>query len=132
MGEINAVKGERIGPLTMVATKTDLVKFAGSSQDFNLIHYDTDYAISRGFPTVIVHGFLKAGYLAQMALEWAGPGAWFSEFGATYRGVDLVGQPILCWGVVTKAEKDRVEVELWTENVAQEKTTLSEGVIQWQ
>jgi len=123
--------GDVLPPVVHVTTRAQLVRYAGAARDFSASHYDDRYARERGFPSVIVHGFLKAGLLADLALDWAGSGSWFRTFGARYRGIDLVGHPLVCRGVVLAVPTpDRVEVELWTESDQGERTTTATGTIQ--
>jgi acyl dehydratase len=114
-----------------VTTTAQLVKYAGAANDYSGIHYDQEYARERGFPGVIVHGFLKAGLLASLATEWAGDGAWLSSFSARYVGLDVVGAPIVCRGRVDDVAADRTSVtlELWTENADGAVTTRARGVL---
>ena len=83
------------------------------------IHFDVDYARRRGFDGVIVHGLLKAAFLAELGQDWAGEGAWYRSFGARYTGTDLVGAPIVCRGRVASLDPTggQIGLELWTENV---------------
>lgn len=113
-------------------TAAQLVRYAGAAHDFSAIHYDVDQARARGFGGVIVHGFLKAGFLAELARDWAGHGAWYRSFSARYAGVDLVGAPIVCRGRVSALDTDlsQVGVELWTIDVDGHRTTTAIGTIQ--
>jgi hypothetical protein len=76
-----------------VTTTAQLVRYSGAAQDFSAIHHDAEYARRRGFDGVIVHGFLKAAFLAELGQDWAGPEAWYRTFGARYQGTDLVVEP---------------------------------------
>ena len=49
--------------LIKTPSRRQLVKWAGASRDFNELHYDKDHATGLGFPSVIVHGRLKAAFL---------------------------------------------------------------------
>jgi acyl dehydratase len=51
-------KGE-VGPLT----RTDIVRYAGASGDFNPNHHDELFAQASGFPSVFAHGMFTAGLL---------------------------------------------------------------------
>ena len=44
-------------------SRTQLVKYAGSSGDFNPIHYDDEAARAGGLEGVIAHGMLSMGFL---------------------------------------------------------------------
>ncbi|GAB3598136.1 MaoC/PaaZ C-terminal domain-containing protein [Microbacterium tumbae] len=113
-------------------TTRQLVQYAGAADDPSGIHYDSDYARLRGFPNVIVHGFLKAAFLSDLATRWAGPGSWFVTYNARYQGVDLVGAPITCRGRVVDVDagRRRVSLELWTENAEGRRTTTATGTLQ--
>lgn len=66
-----AQAGRRFGPLT----RTDLVRYAGASGDFNPVHHDEPFARAMGLPTVMAHGMLTAGLAASYLAERFGPGA---------------------------------------------------------
>lgn len=124
--------GDRLMQRVHVPTPTQLVRYAGAAQDFSPIHFDAEYARERGFPTVIVHGFLKASFLAELAVEWGGKGSWLRRFGAKYRGIDVVGAPIVCDGQVESIELEarRVTLALWTTSAEGKTTTTATGVLQ--
>jgi acyl dehydratase len=61
----------RVGPLT----RTDFVRYAGASGDFNPIHHDEPFAQAAGMPTVMAHGMLSAGILASYVTRWFGAGS---------------------------------------------------------
>ncbi len=125
--------GDVLTPRVVVTTTTDLVKFAGASSDFNLIHYDHHYATSRGFDGVIVHGFFKAAMLSEFVLGQTPQGSWVKKLSATYRGIDNVGAPIALHGKCTAIEPDgnHVSFELWTENPSGQVTTRCEATLRW-
>lgn len=58
------------GPLT----RSDLVRYAGASGDFNPLHHDHEFATKAGLPDVMAHGMLSAGLLASALTSWYGPG----------------------------------------------------------
>ena len=53
-------------------TRTDLVRYAGASGDFNPIHHDEEFAKMAGNPTVFGHGMLTAGFLAKCLTDAVG------------------------------------------------------------
>jgi 3-hydroxybutyryl-CoA dehydratase len=59
------------GPLT----RTDLVRYAGASGDFNPLHHDHAFAAAAGLPDVMAHGMLSAGLLASALTRWFGAGS---------------------------------------------------------
>jgi acyl dehydratase len=113
-------------------TTAQLVRYAGAANDYSGIHYDSGYAQERGFADVIVHGFLKAAFLSDLACRWGGAGSRFVDYAARYQGVDLVGAPITCRGRVVEVDAGsrRVSLELWTENADGRRTTTATGLLQ--
>ena len=111
--------GEELPPLVRTPTIETLVRYAAAADDFAPLHFDHNYALSRGYDGVIVHGFLKAGYMASMVEAWAGPGAFVKRFRAEYRGADYPGRPITCRGRVTRRHEEdgrpAADVDLRTE-----------------
>lgn len=53
-------------------TRTDFVKYAGSSGDFNPIHHDQTFAEVSGNPTVFAMGMMNAGILSRLVSDYAG------------------------------------------------------------
>ena len=59
------------GPLT----RTDFVRYAGASHDFNPNHHDEVYARANGNKAVFGMGMLAGGYCARLLTDWLGDGA---------------------------------------------------------
>lgn len=59
------------GPLT----RTQFVRYAGASHDFNPNHHDEIYAQANGNKTVFGMGMLAGGYCARQLTDWLGDGA---------------------------------------------------------
>ena len=57
-----------VGPIT----RTDLVKYAGASGDFNPNHHDEIYSIRSGFDKPFAHGMLQGGILSRLITDWFG------------------------------------------------------------
>ncbi len=56
-------------------TRTDLVRYAGASGDFNPMHHDEVIAKAAGMPSVFGHGMFSAGLLASALTDYVGEGA---------------------------------------------------------
>jgi peroxisomal enoyl-CoA hydratase 2 len=56
-------------------SRTNFVRYAGASGDFNPMHHDDTVATSVGNPSVFGHGMLTAGYMARVVKDWLGPEA---------------------------------------------------------
>ena len=78
-------KGTELPPRTYQVTRLDLVKYAGASGDFNVIHWNERVARSVGLPDVIAHGMYTMAQAGRFVTEWAGgdPGA-VSDFGVRF------------------------------------------------
>ena len=100
--------GDSLEPATRDVTPRQLVQYAGVSQDFTPIHYNTAYAQGAGHDDIIIHGALKSAILSQWLAEWAGGIAAVKRLETSYRGIDYVGK-VSCTGTVTrKRVKDGV------------------------
>jgi acyl dehydratase len=99
-------------------TRADLVRYAGASGDFNVIHWNERVAREVGLPDVIAHGMFTMAIAARVFTDWLGdPGA-VLEYGVRFtRPVvvpdDGVGATLEVSGKVTELLDDhRVRVEL--------------------
>ena len=55
-------------------TRTDLVKYAGASGDFNPMHHDEVAAQAAGMPSVFGHGMFSMGLLGSAVTDYVGVG----------------------------------------------------------
>jgi acyl dehydratase len=110
--------GTEIPPRQYQVTRLDLVRYAGASGDFNVIHWNERIARSVGLPDVIAHGMLTMALAGRFLSEWAGdPGA-VAEFGVRFSAPVVVpdddkGATLEVAGTVTeKLAGNRVAVEV--------------------
>jgi acyl dehydratase len=76
--------GTELEPKSYPVTRLDLIRYAGASGDFNVIHWNERVATSVGLPNVIAHGMFTMAEAGRFASEWAGdPGA-VVEFGVRF------------------------------------------------
>src|SRR2546429_9586371 len=54
-------------------SRTDLVRYAGASGDFNPIHHDETLAHMAGQPSVFGHGMLTAAFVGRCVTDYVGP-----------------------------------------------------------
>ena len=125
--------GSEITPLVKQLTTRQLVMWAGASGDYYEIHYDKDYAQSRGLPSVVVHGQLTCGFLGQLMTDWIGEQGSLRKLTCSYRGMNLPGEALICKGEVARkyVEDDEcyVECDIWVENPSGEKTVLGTALV---
>jgi len=118
--------GSEITPLVKQPTTRQLVMWAGASGDYHPIHYDHDFAQSRGLPGVIVHGQLVASFLGQLITDWMGEQGSLRKLTCSYRGFNLPGDTLSCKGKISKKYiedgEHYVVCSIWAENLKGEKT----------
>ncbi|HEY6295622.1 MAG TPA: MaoC family dehydratase [Streptosporangiaceae bacterium] len=110
--------GTEIQPRQYQVTRLDLVRYAGASGDFNVIHWNERVARAVGLPDVIAHGMLTMALAGRFLTEWAGdPGA-VAEYGVRFSAPVVVpdddkGATVEIAGLVTgKLEGNRVTVDV--------------------
>ena len=80
----SVAKGTELPARSYQVTRLDLVKYAGASGDFNVIHWNERVARSVGLPDVIAHGMYTMAQAGKFVTEWAGdPGA-VTDFGVRF------------------------------------------------
>jgi acyl dehydratase len=68
--------GELLPARAFPLRRVDLIRYAGASGDFNVIHWNERVATSVGLPNVIAHGMLTMATAVRLVSDWAGdPGA---------------------------------------------------------
>jgi acyl dehydratase len=100
-------------------TRTDIVKYAGASGDFNPIHHDQTFAEAARYPTVFAHGMLNAGFVSKCLTDYVGrPG--LRRFKVRFTSQVWPGDTITCGGKVTKKYQvdgeNRIDGELFAKN----------------
>jgi acyl dehydratase len=92
-------------------TRTDLVRYAGASGDFNPIHHDETFARAAGNPTVFGHGMLTAGLVAKCITDFVGAGN-LRRYKVRFATRVWPGDTITCAGRVTRRYEDAGETRI--------------------
>jgi acyl dehydratase len=103
----DAAEPRTFGPIT----RTDIVRYAGASGDFNPIHHDEGFATSAGFPTVFSIGMYQAALLATFATDWLGARN-VRRYTVRFKEQVWPGDELTCGATVTAVDGDHVTVEL--------------------
>jgi acyl dehydratase len=78
------VVGLALPPQTFQVRRLDLIRYAGASGDFNVIHWNERIATSVGLPNVIAHGMFTMAIAVRVVTDWVGdPGA-VVEYGVRF------------------------------------------------
>ena len=91
------------GPIT----RTDIVRYAGASGDFNPIHHDESFATSAGFATVFSMGMFQAALLATYVTDWLGAEG-VRRYAVRFREQVWPGDELTCSGRIA-AIQDQTE-----------------------
>jgi acyl dehydratase len=118
-------EGQEATPLGMPPiTRTQIVKYAGASGDFNPIHHDELYAIRAGNDRVFAMGMMTAGFLSHMITDWVGDGK-LRKYRVRFGRQVWPGDTITCKGRVTRKYTEGgtnyMEAEVFAENQRAEK-----------
>lgn len=110
--------GAELPPQSFALRRVDLIRYAGASGDFNVIHWNERVATDVGLPNVIAHGMLTMAEAVRVVTDWCGdPGA-VVEYSTRFTKPvpvpdDDVGATVDVSGTVTELLDDaRVKVEL--------------------
>ena len=127
--------GAQIEPRQYRVTRRDLVRYAGASGDFNVIHWNERIAKSVGLPDVIAHGMLTMALAGRFLADWAGdPGA-VTEFGVRFSAPVVVpdddkGALVEVSGVVTgKLDGRQVSVDVTARSGETKVLTRAQAVV---
>lgn len=122
--------GDELQPLRKEpVTKVQLVRYAGASGDYNLIHTDDETARRMGLDGVIAHGMLSMGFLGEYAAGIAGPQN-VRRLKVRFAAMVRPGDELTCGGVVRSVEDGRVVLDLWAKNQDGDKVTTGEAEVE--
>ena len=85
--------------------RVQLVKYAGSSGDFNPLHYSDEFAKTAGLNSVIAHGMLSMGFLGQYVRALVGTYADIKQIGVRFGKMTFPGDILTCKGKVVSVEQ---------------------------
>ena len=94
------VAGATFGLTTSPITTTQLVRYAGASDDYNRIHYDVPYAVEAGLGGIIAHGMLTMGFIGRALTDWAGPRGNVKHLDARFTAPVRPGDTVTVTGTV--------------------------------
>src|ERR1044072_3267807 len=109
--------GTALPAQTFPVRRVDLVRYAGASGDFNVIHWNQRIARSVGLPDVIAHGMLTMATAARLVTDWAGDPGGVVEYGVRFTKPVVVpdddhGAELEVSGVVSAKDEEARTVRL--------------------
>ena len=127
--------GDELPAREFALTRADLVRYAGASGDFNVIHWNERIAKAVGLPDVIAHGMLTMATAGRVVTDWAGdPGA-VESYGVRFSRPVVVpdddrGATVVVAGaVVEKLDDNRVIVALTARSAGQKVLTQARATV---
>ena len=133
--ERRAEPGTDLPPRQYQVTRADLVRYAGASGDFNVIHWNERVARSVGLPGVIAHGMLTMALAGRFLTELAGdPGA-VTEYGVRFSAPVVVpdddkGATVEMAGTVTeRLDGRRVAIDVTAKTNGTKVLTRARAVV---
>ncbi|MCW2669176.1 MAG: dehydratase [Frankiales bacterium] len=109
--------------------RENLVRYAGASGDFNIIHWNERVAKSVGLPNVIAHGMLTMATAGRVVTDWVGDPGKVVRYGVRFsRPVvvqdDDTGATLTVSGVVEEKNDDGTVVVGLTATVGGDKVLM--------
>jgi len=98
-------------------SRTDIVRYAGASGDFNPIHHDEVFAKAAGNPSVFGHGMLTAAFVGRVVTDVVGVES-LRRYRVRFATRVWPGDTITCSGRVTRRYEERGEARIDGELVA--------------
>ena len=116
--------GQDIPTFTRTTGIMEFNRFAAANEEFVPFHMEDEPARPFGVDRAFGMGNLRFEYLHGMLLDWIGRDGWIKNVGCQYRGYNLKGQTLTCWGKVTKKYEENglhlVDLEVGVNNEAGE------------
>jgi acyl dehydratase len=128
--------GTELPAQTFALRRADLVRYAGASGDFNVIHWNERVARSVGLPDVIAHGMYTMALAARVVTDWVEDPGRVLEYGVRFtRPIpvpdDDRGATLDVSGVVAALLDDgRVRVDLTATSAGQKVLGRAQAVVQ--
>jgi acyl dehydratase len=109
--------------------RENLVRYAGASGDFNIIHWNERVAKSVGLPNVIAHGMLTMATAGRVVTDWVGDPGKVVSYGVRFSRPVVVedddhGATLTVSGVVEEKNDDGTVVVGLTATVGGDKVLM--------
>ena len=121
--------GTEIPAQEFTLQRADLIRYAGASGDFNVIHWNERVATSVGLPNVIAHGMLTMATAGRVVTDWVGDPGRIVSYGVRFsRPVvvadDDTGATLTVSGTVEEKNDDGTVVVGLTATVGGDKVLM--------
>jgi acyl dehydratase len=126
--------GQALETRTYTVRRSDLVRYAGASGDFNPIHWSDRIATSVGLPGVIAHGMYTLALAGDAVTVWAGGPEAVLSLGARFTKPVVVpdddtGTTVQVDGTVKSVEDGVAAIDLTVMNADQKVLGMSKATV---
>lgn len=114
---MDVVEGMQLPSRDFHIRREDLIRYAGASGDFNVIHWNERVAKEVGLPDVIAHGMFTMGAAIQIVTDWLDDPGRLLSYGVRFTRPVVVpdngtGAMVHVEGTVTKVEGSQAVITL--------------------
>ena len=103
--------GDALPPFEKTFTAVDLFAYGAATWDWHRMHYDAEYARSKGFPGPVIDGQMYGAVFASVAMKWAGPRAFMRKMSLKMKAMAFAGDTLRAQGTVTEVNGDVVVLQ---------------------
>ncbi|MEP5569458.1 MAG: hypothetical protein ABJN62_16570 [Halioglobus sp.] len=106
--------GDELSGFSKTLDWTEMVLQVSGSQDWNLVHHDSDFAKESGMEGIFYNTGWTTGMLGRVLTDWAGPGGWVEKLSFQMRGMNASGAKVHAYARVTgkRMEDDRALIDM--------------------
>ena len=103
--------GDALPAFEKTFTAVDLFAYGAATWDWHRMHYDGEYARSKGFPGPVIDGQMYGAVFASVAMKWAGPRGFVTKMSLRMKSMAFAGDTLRAEGTVKAVEEKRVVLE---------------------
>jgi len=128
--------GKELPGITLHVTRKDLIRYAGASGDFNVIHWNERVAKEVGLPNVIAHGMLTMGQALNVVTRWLGSSVSILEYSVRFSNPvvvpdDATGATVEFAGVISEiSENGKIKIDLTATSDGKKVLTRAFAIVQ--
>ena len=103
--------GDTLPPLEKTFTRVDLFAYGAATWDWHRMHYDAEFARSKGLAAPVIDGQMYGALFARVAMGWAGPRAFITRLSLRMKSMAYAGDTLRAVGTVTSVEDNVIVLE---------------------
>ena len=110
----DVAEGDEVPGFRKTLDATEMVLQVSGSQDWNLVHHDTDFARDSGMQDIFYNTGWTTGMLGRVLTDWAGRSGWGEKLSFQMRGMNTGGASVRAHARVSgkRMEDGRALVDL--------------------